>query len=142
MLRTAIVSVVIAALLVGCRGETPAPTGDISTSVVGSGVASDGGLAAMGPGLAVGEALDSGLIGPLLVRGFVIVSGGTVRLCEALAESHPPQCAGRSLSVLGLDDATLAGLTTAEGTRWSDDERMLLGEVVDGTLRLNAGASG
>jgi len=75
---------------------------------------------AVGPGISIADALASGLDGPLLVNGFLVVQGDAVRLCEALAESFPPQCGGDSLRVGGLDldlDA-FEGLSTEQDTTW------------------------
>ena len=91
------------------------------------------GMPIAGGGLSVSEALASDLEGPLMVKGYVVVANGETRLCEALAESPPPQCGGASLRVEGLD---LAGLDLQErnGVRWSATTVSLLGPVKDGTL--------
>ena len=71
----------------------------------------DGGASsAVGPGITIAQALDSDLDEPLLVNGFLVASGEEVLLCEALAESFPPQCGGDSLLVEGLDLASIDGL--------------------------------
>jgi hypothetical protein len=70
----------------------------------------------------------------LLVRGVLIASGRTVRLCHAILESYPPQCGGPSLVVRGLDLDTIGELTSANGVTWSDREVRLRGVVTDGTL--------
>jgi hypothetical protein len=70
----------------------------------------------------------------LLVRGALIASGRTVRLCYAILESYPPQCGGPSLVVRGLDFDTIGELTSANGVTWSDREVRLRGVVTDGTL--------
>jgi hypothetical protein len=70
----------------------------------------------------------------LLVRGALIASGRTVRLCYAILESYPPQCGGPSLVVRGLDLDTIGELTNANGVTWSDREVRLRGVVTDGTL--------
>ncbi|MBM3141116.1 MAG: hypothetical protein FJZ92_13150 [Chloroflexi bacterium] len=67
---------------------------------------------------------------------------GEVRLCEALAESMPPQCGGSSLRVEGLDLAELAGLERASGVTWSSRPLQLLGRVAGDVLRVEARASG
>jgi hypothetical protein len=88
---------------------------------------------AMGPGISVSE-VDSAPDGEiLLINGTLIVDpDGEIRLWEGLAESHPPQGAGRSLGVNGLDEDTI-DWTEAGGVRWSDDIQ-LLGHVVDAVL--------
>jgi hypothetical protein len=70
----------------------------------------------------------------VLVRGALIVSGGTARLCSAILESYPPQCGGPSLVVRGLDLDTIGELTSANDITWSDREVRLRGTVTGGTL--------
>jgi hypothetical protein len=74
---------------------------------------------------------------PVSVRGALIVSGGTARLCYAILESYPPQCGGPSLVVKGLDLDTVGELTSANGVTWSDREVRLSGTVADGTLTVS-----
>ena len=87
-------------------------------SVVATACGDDGDLvsspvSSVGPGISIGEALTSDLKGPLLINGQLHVQGDRARLCESLAESFPPQCAGRSLVVEGLDLMTIDGLRIA-----------------------------
>lgn len=62
-------------------------------------------------------------------------------LCETLAESFPPQCAGKYLVVDGLDLTTMDGLTSEGSITWSDHSVQVLGPVegeiltVAGTVR-------
>lgn len=98
--------------------------------------------AATGPGLTIEEALASDLEGPLLVRGTLFAEGDEVRLCDAIAESFPPQCGGRFLHVEGLDLATVEGLTSAQGVTWSEGIVKLLGDVDGDTLVVSATATG
>ncbi len=91
---------------------------------LGSGPISGG-----GPGISIGEALTSNLDGPLLVNGLLHAQNDKVRLCETLAESFPPQCAGRSLVVQGLDLTTVDGLASEGSVTWSDQPVQVLGTV-------------
>lgn len=97
--------------------------------------------AATGPGLTVAEAIASDLDGPLLVRGSLVELEGTLRLCDALAESYPPQCGGERLVVEGYDIAAADGVQQASGVRWAEGVK-LLGEVDDGVLRVSPTATG
>ena len=97
---------------------------------------------ATGPGISVVDALASTLGDPLLVNGFLVVTGDEARLCEALAESFPPQCGGASLLVEGPDPAALAGLETEGNVSWTAQPIQLLGEVEDGTLRVDGLSTG
>ena len=122
MRALAILSLVFALLVAACGGgseQKPVPAS---------------GMPIAGGGLSVSEALASDLEGPLMVKGYVVVANGETRLCEALADSFPPQCSGPSVRLEGLD---LAGLREQGGVRWSDDTVSLLGEIADGTLTVS-----
>lgn len=84
--------------------------------------------------LSIQQALSSHGSDPRTVRGSLIATGDTVRLCGAILESYPPQCGGPFLVVQGLDLGTFEGLTTASGVTWSDREVELTGTVADGVL--------
>ena len=100
-----------------------------------------GPISGVGPGITVGVALISNLTGPLLVNGQLHVENGRARLCEVLAESFPPRCAGKFLVVEGLDLMTIGGLKTEGPVTWSDQTVQVLGTVegevltVAGTVR-------
>lgn len=83
--------------------------------------------------LTVTEVLAAGTIdGPFVVSGFLFVDAeGEAVLCEAIAESFPPQCGGESIAVAG-EIPFLADLSSAEGVSWSDDPVELEG-TFDGT---------
>ena len=74
------------------------------------------------PGITVGEALGHQATDDLVtVTGSLLVDAdGTVMLCEALAESFPPQCGGERLVIDGLDPSAVAGLQTEGDISWSD----------------------
>jgi hypothetical protein len=91
-------------------------------------------LLAPGPGLSIREAIDSEEEGPLLVNGFLVVSDGEVRLCESLAESSPPVCAGASLAVEAFDFTGLEGLESAGDVTWSSQAIQVIGSVQGDTL--------
>ena len=100
---------------------------------------------AVGPGISIAEAFDSTLDGPLLVNGTLVIRNDEVRLCEALAESFPPQCGGASLLVVGADITALRALwelKDAEGTTWSEGPIQLLGTVEGEALTIVEGVSG
>ena len=96
----------------------------------GGGIGSGAGpIIGVGPGLSIGEALASNLTGPLLINGLLHAQNGQVRLCENLAESFPPQCAGKFLVVNGLDLTSMEGLTSEGSVTWSDQLVQVLGSV-------------
>lgn len=82
------------------------------------------------PGITVAEALTHGPTDDLVaVTGSLFVDpDGTVLLCDAIAESFPPQCAGERIAVTGLDLASVAGLQEENGLRWAEGV-VLLGSV-------------
>jgi hypothetical protein len=82
------------------------------------------------PGLSVSQAL-----GHRATDDLVFVSGalfanadGTMLLCEAIAESFPPQCGGARLEVRGLDLRTVENLQAAGAVRWAE-QVVLFGSV-------------
>lgn len=79
-----------------------------------------------GPAITVEEAL-----GHAPTDDVVVVSGalfverdGRVRLCDAIAESFPPQCGGASIAVEGIDLGTVE-LQSANGVRWAESVTLL-----------------
>ena len=68
-------------------------------------------------GLTVAQALESE-VGPIRVKGAVVARGDDVRLCDALAESFPPQCAAANLRLVGFDVDTAEGVQHEGAVRW------------------------
>lgn len=101
-------------------------------------------------GLTVREALETDASGTIAVRGFLVADGESARLCEALAESMPPQCGEPSVALAeltasdleSLPDADTFDLKTAQGVTWTDQHVSLLGELVDGELVVDTHSSG
>ena len=93
-----------------------------------------GPISGVGPGISIGEALTSNLTGPLLINGHVHVQNDQVRLCEVLAESFPPQCAGSFLVVKGLDLTTIDGLMSEGSVTWSEQIVQVLGTLENEVL--------
>ena len=114
--------------LASCGGESAEPPASPSPSPPPPAAS------ATGRGLTVSQALAVDVGGPLLVRGALYVRDGETRLCEALAESYPPQCGGASLLVEGVDVSEVEGVQTAEGISWTEGEIKLLGVIEKGTL--------
>ena len=91
----------------------------------------------LGGGLTVPEALQTDAVGTIAVQGFVVLDAQGTRLCEALAESYPPQCGGAFLMLSGLETIDPDELQTAEGVTWSNEPVTVLGEITDGTLSVD-----
>lgn len=59
------------------------------------------------------------------VSGALFVGAdGSVLLCDAIAESYPPQCGGERILVDGLDLASV-DFETANGVRWAESVTLL-----------------
>jgi hypothetical protein len=119
----ATLAVALSALLLTACGSTgddpPAsaggdPTGD-PVLVIADGPITD-------PGMSVADALGHRATDDLVtVSGALFVDGdGTVRLCDAIAESFPPQCGGERIVVQGLDLDAVAGLQTEGDVSWAE----------------------
>jgi hypothetical protein len=82
--------------------------------------------------VSVTELLAAGTIdGPFVVTGFLFIDAdGNAVLCEAIAESYPPQCGGLSIEIAG--DLPMDDLTSDQGVTWSNDPVDLEG-TFDGT---------
>jgi len=81
-----------------------------------------------GPGISVQEALDSELDQDLLVNGALFIdANGDALLCDAMAESFPPQCGGARIAVEGLELGTLDPTRIQEegGVRWVEQIQLL-----------------
>lgn len=109
-----VLPVVLAAC--GAASVTPAPPDGADPILV----IADGGGA--GDGISVADALGHRATDDLvLVAGALFVDAdGTVWLCEAIAESFPPQCGGDRIEVQGIDLAAIEGLEQANGVRWAE----------------------
>lgn len=122
-----------AALLAACGGDDAPEPADTAAPTT-SGMPADGGLT-------VAEALATDAEGPLTVRGFLLDDGTTVRLCDAVLESYPPQCGGDSVEVEGVAVAELEGATTEGEISWVE-QASLTGELTDGVLVVSATTAG
>lgn len=130
MASLAAIGLALTALAIGCGGsgssadETlPAATTSASPAYVATDAI-----------LSVDEALETGLEGPVVVRGaLVIVEGSPPRLCAALAESFPPQCGGSSLVIQGLEVSRITTLEIEPPVSWAESVE-LLGSLRDGVL--------
>jgi hypothetical protein len=108
---------------------------DDGDAVVNSGQTVDGGLS-------VADALATDATGTLAVQGFLFADNAGVRLCDALAESFPPQCpqANLTLTDFTLDQLDLLpgyediNLQTEQGISWTDQRVTVFGQIDNGEL--------
>jgi hypothetical protein len=153
MKRIAIVMLLGGMLAAACGGETADDAAVPTTSpepTVSDGLPTNDDATfptGMGPGISVADALASTLDEQLLVNGYVFVyADGSVVLADAIAESYPPQPAGATVPIEGLD---LAQIPLTEGptdveieiTAWTDTQVQVIGEITDGVFFGNSVAS-
>lgn len=126
--------VALAGVLTSCAADAPAtndPATNDPSATPGPGRAADGILtitagSASGPGISIADAVNRAGQEPLLVNGALFVDpDGTVLLCDAMAESFPPQCGGTRLEVHDLDLAGMPDLQEANGVRWAEQAQIL-----------------
>lgn len=87
-----------------------------------------------GPGVPVATVVATPIDGGFAIEGFYLADDGGVRLCEALAESFPPQCGGASIPFDNSAGADLGTLSVEQGVTWSDQPVLVVGRVVDGVF--------
>ena len=121
-------AIAIALVLGGCSDSTAfSPTTAVPPPASGQMLA--------GSGLSVAEVLAATNPDPIAVRAYLFVAGdGSARLCDGIAESFPPQCAGAAIPVVGLPSELREGLEGAAGRRWSDGPLQLIGTLSAGVF--------
>lgn len=117
MRTTAVLALVLS--LAACGTTAPAPDGE-PTLVIADG-------AVDGPGLSVADALGHRATDDIVtVSGALFVGAdGAILLCDAIAESFPPQCGGERIHVTGLDLAAVPGLQTEGEVSWAEGVTLL-----------------
>ncbi len=86
------------------------------------------------PGVPIATAAGTPIDGGFVITGFYVSDGNGVRLCEALAESYPPQCGGASIPFDNTAGADLGVLSVEQGVTWSEQPILVEGSVVDGVF--------
>lgn len=127
--------ILVSALVLSACASTGADdpiTDDDPQPSAGGGTSADGvlviqeGSTASGPGISIADALEYTGAEPVLVNGALFIDAdGGVLLCEAIAESFPPQCGGTRLEVRGLDLSGDRMLEEANGVRWAESVQLL-----------------
>lgn len=118
-MRTLVAISLLALVLTGCADAVGSPASSAGGEPVL--VIADGDPD-VGSGLSVAQALTHRATDDLVsVAGTLFVgAGGTVLLCDAIAESFPPQCGGERIVVEGLDLDTIANLQTEGNVSWAE----------------------
>jgi hypothetical protein len=112
-MRVLVGMIALATLVVACGSDSTTDTSD----------------SAIAP-IEVAELLDGPSPVDASVIGFVVIDDGGARLCEALAESFPPQCGGSAVVIANPDVLTVA-LEQEQSVRWTN-ERVRLDGTYDG----------
>jgi hypothetical protein len=115
-MRSLLVATALISILAACTEPAAAPSSGGEPVLV----IADGGISE--PGMSVAEALGHRATDDLVtVTGALfVVPDGTVRLCDAIAESFPPQCGGDRILVQGLDLDAIANLQTEGDVSWAE----------------------
>jgi len=107
--------------------DDPIDSDDTPPASVGSGgapvlVVAEGNRGGGDTAMSVADALGHQATDDIIsVTGALFVDAdGTVRLCDAIAESFPPQCGGERIEVEGLELASVADLQDENGVRWAE----------------------
>jgi len=113
----ALLAIAVLASVASC-GASDSLDGDTSSDVV----------------IGVGDLIDRGP-GNAEVQGFIVWQPDDARLCEALAESFPPQCGLRSVPIANPE--AFPGLLQAEGaTQWTPNPVSLTGHYDGATFTI------
>jgi hypothetical protein len=133
-MRTSII-LLLAIVLAACSAQGPDTNVDDDTPPASTAPGTDPVLV-----IADGEPGDAGLsvadaLGHQATDDLVSVAGslfvdadGGMLLCDAIAESFPPQCGGARIAVDGLDLSMIADLQEENGVQWAESV-VLFGSV-------------
>lgn len=125
------------ACLVGDPDCNDTPGNDAPALEPGDELPTDGGVIGApitGGGLTVADVLSTDVDGPLAIVGFLVQTGDAARLCDGLAESLPPQCAGPSIELSDISTIDPDDLRTEQGVTWTDVPVSIVGEIVSGVF--------
>jgi hypothetical protein len=88
-------------------------------------------------GLSVSEAIAYDESQPVAVHGHVVRTSESAQLCEALAESYPPQCGGANLILVNPNATDDLTLLEDGDVQWSPDIVVLIGTVTGTELTID-----
>ena len=84
--------------------------------------------------------MDQSPAGNVIVLTVVFDDGSGMVMCEALAESFPPQCPGRKVAIENPEVVQAVPLTEEGQVQWSDRPVLLYGSLGDAGFRVIAAA--
>ena len=113
-MRSTFLLLALVLVVAACDAAVPSPSGEPVLVIVDGSVGE--------PGLSVADALGHQATDDIVtVSGALFVDAdGTVLLCDAIAESFPPQCGGERIRVEGLNVAAVPGLQTEGEVSWAE----------------------
>lgn len=83
--------------------------------------------------ISVAELIETTPDGDVVVRGLLFDDGSGLRLCEMLAESFPPRCAGATVAIANPDGVD-ADFAVEGDVRWTERVVVLLGRFEGDTF--------
>jgi hypothetical protein len=92
-------------------------------------------------GLSVSEAIAYEGSQAVAVHGYVVRTSESAQLCEALAESYPPQCGGANLILVNPDATDNLPLLEDGNVQWSPDVVILIGTVTGTELTIDTAST-
>ena len=116
----------VTVLLAACSSDSD--DGSAATSTASTSTSSTSTTEPGGPSLTVEELLETRPEGTVVVAGMAIDQAAGTLLCEALAESFPPQCGGRWIVVVNPEVLDVAW-QSEQGVEWVDQPVELTGEL-------------
>lgn len=151
MRRSILLFIALAFVLASCGSDDAGTSNAAGTCLAGDPNCDDVGGDDVAPPLP--DAIDlSDPEGPITIisGGFFFSDGETARLCGALAESFPPQCAETIIEILGPLDVVLehvaesfgnpddADIKEEQGIRWTDEWVNISGLLENGSLVIDS----
>ena len=123
-MRTLAAISLLTLVLAGCADAVGSPSSSVGGEPV---IVIAAGDPDVGSGLSVEQALAHRATDDLVsVAGTLFVGpDGTVLLCDAIAESFPPQCGGARIEVEGQDLDTIVNLQTEGDVSWAEGVTLL-----------------
>jgi len=109
------------------------------TTGPGEGAASNGMI--VDDGLSVSEAITYEGSHAIAVHGYVVRTSESAQLCEALAESYPPQCGGANLILVNPNATDDLPLLEDGNVQWSPDIVILIGTVTGTELTIDTAST-
>lgn len=88
--------------------------------------------------LSISEAAEGSPGDLATVEGFIVADSENIRLCEALAESFPPQCGGNFFVLTDFDASAFPQIfSTSRDVIWTDEAQDVVGFLeVGGVIRV------